>query len=70
MSSQTTTNHYLYIPAPVYYSHDVVGKSILDTEDKTKGTDENMILDFIRECNRKGGPKIKEITEEIEEHSV
>ena len=69
MSSQTTTNHYLYIPAPVYYSHDVVGKSILDTEDKTKGK-ENTILDFIRECNRKGGPKLKEPTEEREGHSV
>ena len=70
MSSQITTNHYSNIPAPVYNSYDVVGKSMLDIEDKTKGTDENMILDFIRECNRKGGPKIKEITEEREEHSV
>ena len=60
MSSQTTTNHYLYIPAPVYYSHDVVGKSILDTEDKTKGK-ENTILDFIRECNRKKGDPFKSI---------
>ena len=70
MSSQTTTNHYLYIPAPVYYSHDVVGKSILDTEDKKKGTDENTILDFIRECNRKKGENLKETTEEREEYSV
>jgi len=47
-----------------------VGKSILDTEDKTKGTDENTILDFIRECNRKKGETLKETTEEREEHSV
>ena len=66
MSSQITTNHYLYIPAPVYYSHYVVGKSILDTEDKKKGTDENTILDFIRECNKEKEKSLKETTEELD----
>ena len=69
MSSQTTTNHYPNIPAPVYNFTDVVGKSLLDTEDKTKGK-ENMILDFIRECNKEKGEKLKEPTEERKGHSV
>ena len=69
MSSQTTTIHYSNIPAPVYNFTDVVGKSLLGTEDKTKGK-ENTILDFIRECNKKEGPELKEPTEEREEHSV
>jgi len=43
-----------------------VGKSILDTEDKKKGTDENTILDFIRECNKVKGEKLKETTEELD----
>ena len=61
MSSQTTTNHYSNIPAPVYNFTDVVGKSLLDTEDKTKGTDENTILYFIRECNKVKGDPFKSI---------
>lgn len=70
MSSHITTNHYLYIPAPVYYSYDVVGTSILTIEDKKKETDENMILDFIRECNRKKKDSLTELNVEREENSV
>ena len=49
--SSHNTNHYSNIPAPVYNMKDVVGISILDTDDKI--TDKNTILDFIRERNRK-----------------
>lgn len=64
MSSQTTTNHYSNFPAPVYNFTDVVGISILDTEDKTKGK-ENTILDFIRECNRQKEERLRNNKVEI-----
>lgn len=64
MSSQNNTNHYSNIPSPVYNFSDVVGISILDTEDE-KETDKKTILDFIKECNRKKEEeKEKETTED------
>lgn len=57
--SSHNTNHYSHIPAPVYNFTDVVGISILDTEDE-KETDKNTILDFIREFNRKKGIKTED----------
>ena len=70
MSSQITTNHSLDISSSVYYSYDVVGTSILDIEDKKKITDDHMILDFIRECNRKKRESLTESNVEREENSV
>jgi hypothetical protein len=52
MSSQITTVHSSNVPSPVHNFSDVVGISILDTEDE-KETDKKTILDFIKECNRK-----------------
>ena len=62
--SQNNTNHYSHIPAPVYNFTDVVGISILATEDKEKTTDGKMILDFIRERNRKKEEEKEKVTTE------
>lgn len=64
MSFQNSSGYYSNIPAPVYNFTDVVGISILDTEDKTKGK-ENTILDFIRECNRQKEERLRNNKVEI-----
>ena len=60
MSTQMNIVNNSNIPYPVHNFSDVVGISILDTEDKAKGKDENTILDFIRECNKKEGIKTED----------
>ena len=59
MSTQMNIVNNSHIPYPVHNFSDVVGISILDTEDE-KETDKNTILDFIRECNKKEGIKTED----------